>query len=133
MSSVVRFVGNVRRDKIWPYYEMCDVFVMTSRRGDRESFGISFIEAAAFGKPSIGGLQGGMTEVIDDGVSGILVDTNSSDDIANAIVNILECSETTARMGEQARKRFEANFSVQIMVKETLKVIAQRVRVVDVK
>ena len=106
MSSVVRFVGNVRRYKIWPYYEMCDVFVMTSRRGNRESFGISFIEAVAFGKPSIGGAQGGMLEVIDDGVSGIMVDPDSSDDIANAIVNIFACPETAARMGEQARKRF---------------------------
>jgi len=127
ISSVVRFVDNVERDKIWLYYEMCDVFIMTSRRGNKESFGISFIEAAAVGKTAIGGRQGGMTEVIDDGVSGILVNPDSPNDIANAIINIFACPETSARMGEQARKRFEANFSAQIMVEETLKVVAQLV------
>ena len=54
-------------------YDLCDLFVLPSRKGISESFGRVFVEAAARRKPSIGTNDGGIADIIEDGQTGFLV------------------------------------------------------------
>lgn len=77
LDRVVEFVGAVHPQDLRDYYNVCDVFLLVSREDlnlpATEGFGIVFLEAAACGKPSIGGDSGGIPDAIKNGVTGWLV------------------------------------------------------------
>ena len=109
LEGKVIFVGRVPDEELPYYYGACDLFVLLSRtlvdKGEIEGFGIVFLEAGACGKPVIGGRGGGTSEAIEDGVTGLLVDSLDVNEIAQAIVKVLEDEELARRLGENGRKR----------------------------
>jgi phosphatidyl-myo-inositol dimannoside synthase len=107
VAEHVHFAGFVPDDELPGYYHLCDLFVMPSKEldGDTEGFGIVFLEAAACGKAAIGGRTGGVVEAVQDGRTGLLVDPESSEEIAGAAVRLLTDEELARRMGEAGRRR----------------------------
>ncbi len=111
VASHVVFVGAVEHNSadLPRYYYACDVYVMPSRslpgHGEVESFGISYLEAGACGKPVVAGRGGGVEEAVEDGVTGLLVAPLDVDEIAEAIVKVLMDEELARRLGENGRKR----------------------------
>jgi phosphatidylinositol alpha-1,6-mannosyltransferase len=107
----VIFAGHVSGAELPLLYAASDVFVMPSRalarRDGVEGFGIAFLEAAACGKPVIGGRSGGIADAVVDGVTGILVDPSSVEEISNVLTRLLLDREEAARLGQQARARTE--------------------------
>src|SRR5206468_3076535 len=93
LADRVHFVGEVGPDALPAYYAACDLFVMPNRSegADFEGFGIVFLEAAASGKPAIGGRSGGVTEAIDEGRTGLLVDGTDLGELASAIRELAVC------------------------------------------
>ena len=92
----------------------CTAFVMANRRfaRDVEGFGIVFLEAALHGKPSIGGRNGGVPDAVEDGVTGLLADTDTTpDDVARAMRQILADPDRAACMGSAARARAIRGFA----------------------
>ncbi|OLD20126.1 MAG: hypothetical protein AUJ01_04745 [Acidobacteria bacterium 13_1_40CM_3_65_5] len=70
------FAGTVSDADLPAFYAACDIFLLPNRvdDGDIEGFGIVFLEAAASGKPVIGGDNGGVPEAVERDVTGLLVD-----------------------------------------------------------
>ncbi len=74
--------------KLWDYYQAADVFVLLSENqpnGDVEGFGIVALESNAMGTPVIGAKFCGVEEAVNNGISGVLVDGNSSEEIVHSI------------------------------------------------
>lgn len=107
----VMFAGLIdySSDDLPRYYQACDVFVMVSRPlpngREIERFGIAYLEAGACGKPVIGSRNGGAPEAIEDGVTGLLVNPEDPDELAQAIIQILLDPELARRLGENGRAR----------------------------
>jgi phosphatidylinositol alpha-1,6-mannosyltransferase len=97
------------------YYHHCDLFIMPSRfektTGNSEGFGVVFMEAALFEKACIGGRSGGVSDVIVDGKTGILVDPTDPNDIAKAINKLLDDPGYARKLGQAARLRVHEEFS----------------------
>jgi phosphatidyl-myo-inositol dimannoside synthase len=112
VAANVVFCGTVPDHELAAYYTACDVFVMPSREvdGDIEGFGITFMEAAACGKPSVGGRTGGIAEAVVDGETGLLVDPDSPDEIADAVIRLLTDTDLANRMGMAGRRRVVSDF-----------------------
>ena len=72
-----------------------------------ETFGLAALEAAATGKPVIASRIGGLTDVVVDGETGLLVLPGSRDELAAAMRRLLDEEELRAKMGEAARRRAE--------------------------
>jgi glycosyltransferase involved in cell wall biosynthesis len=70
-----------------------------------ETFGLAALETAAAGKPIVASRIGGLTDVVVDGETGLLVLPGSRDDLAAAIRRLLDDEGLRARMGEAARRR----------------------------
>lgn len=83
----VRLCGFVPNDQAAQYYNLCDLFIMPSKK---EGFGIVFLEALACGKPVIVGNQDASIEAVLGGELGLLVNPDDVDDIAQKIQEILE-------------------------------------------
>lgn len=107
VSDRVRFRGRLWPDELADAYRDCSLFVMPS---SKEGFGIVFLEAALFGKPSVAGRHGGSPEVVEDEVAGLLVEREDVAGIARATTRLLSDDTLRQRMGAAARRRLMQSF-----------------------
>lgn len=103
VEEQVIFVGFVPHEQLVNYYNLCDVFIMPSKK---EGFGMVFLEALACGRPVIAGNQEGPVEALQNGKLGILVDPNNEEEIEHAIIKVLR-GEVDKRLlnGEYLRRK----------------------------
>jgi phosphatidylinositol alpha-1,6-mannosyltransferase len=111
-GSVV-FAGEVTAAELPAYYAACDVFLHPNRVDgtDFEGFGLVFLEAAAAGKPAIGGDSGGVPEAVERDVTGLLVDGADVGQVAEAIRRLATSPDLRQQMGRAGRARVERSFS----------------------
>jgi D-inositol-3-phosphate glycosyltransferase len=102
LGDHVRFVGAVPHEQLADYYAMADVCVVPSLT---ESFGLVALEAQALGTPVVAAAVGGLREIVEDGVTGFLVEGHESADYARAMAAVLEDPVRKAEMAEEARRR----------------------------
>ena len=111
LQDTVRFLGRVPEVQLVDYYNLCDLFILTSREEwggkDFEGFGIVFSEASACAKPVIGGRSGGISDAVVDGRTGILVEPDKEEEIARAVISLLEDPGRAEEMGRAGRRRVE--------------------------
>lgn len=81
------YLGNIAPEKLYTYYNKCDIFCMPSHF---EAYGIVFAEALTFGLPCIGRNKFGMPEIIEDGITGRLLNTRSIKELCECIEELLE-------------------------------------------
>lgn len=109
VAERVRFMGPADDEILPKLYNLADVFVMANREmpgsGDLEGFGIVFLEAGACGLPVIGGRSGGVPDAIVHGETGLLVDGNSPQAVAEAVIHLLTKPEIARCMGRAGRQR----------------------------
>lgn len=107
LSDRVIMAGLQRNIPEW--VQAMDVFIHAS---DKEPFGIVIIEAMALGKPVIAGNAGGPTEIITDGIDGLLTPYDDADALAIAILRYLDDQEFARNAAVAARQR-ALDFSTQ--------------------
>jgi phosphatidylinositol alpha-1,6-mannosyltransferase len=103
----VRFLGRVSDPALDALYRDCAFFVMPSRE---EGFGLVFLEAMRAGKACIGG-TGAAAEIIEDGVTGLVVDAADPEQVAKAVVRLFLEPGTRARMGRAGAERLLREFT----------------------
>jgi glycosyltransferase involved in cell wall biosynthesis len=108
LTDKVHFLGHVPHKELPDWYKSSRVVVNPSLS---ESFGISIVEGMACGIPVVGTKVGGMLETILDGQTGLLVEPERPDLLANAVVPLLSDRETASRMGAMGRARAVEHFS----------------------
>ena len=74
--------------------------------GDFEGFGIAVLEANYFGIPAIGSINSGLSDAINHGYSGILVNPKLDNDIINAIDKILSNKEQYSKNARNWSKKY---------------------------
>jgi phosphatidyl-myo-inositol dimannoside synthase len=113
VADRVHFEGAVDTSLLPSYYAACDIFLMPNRLEgqDFEGFGIVFLEAAAAGKPTIGGTTGGSPEAIAAGQDGLLVEGKDPAELAAVIRTLAESAELRQRFGAFGRIRASRDFS----------------------
>ncbi len=89
-----------------------DVSVLASRS---EGAGIVLLEAMALGKPCVATRVGGIPEIVEDGVTGLLVPQGEPEALAEAVIELLDDPARAAAMGETGRKRVTEHFSLRGM------------------
>jgi len=129
LESSVIFLEGITDEGLPMLYNACDIFVMPNRKGriagDTEGFGIVFLEASACGKPVLAGRSGGAVEAVVDGVTGFVVDPESSIELTDKITYLLTYPETSKRMGMNGINRCRQHFTWQHTSEILNQVIAQ--------
>ena len=97
---------------------LSDVFAMPSYNVGTsvEGFGISYIEAAWFGVPSLGGLGSGAKDAVIDGQTGLLCDGNNQADVSTKLASLLDDPELRSKLGRAAQIRARGELSWEAML-----------------
>ncbi len=107
LGGAIRFAGRVSDETLAGLYRASAFFVMPSTS---EGFGLAYLEAMRAGKPCVA-LHGSADEIVDDGVTGILVDAAPSQTLVDAVVRLFRDGELRTRMGEAAASRVARDFT----------------------
>jgi glycosyltransferase involved in cell wall biosynthesis len=99
----VHVIGFIPDDDLPDYYRAADVFVLPTRTA--EGFGLVIMEAAATGVPSIATDSGAPREIVDDGVTGVLVPPGAPRELAAAIARLHDAPDTLATMSRAALEK----------------------------
>lgn len=122
ISDRTIFTGAVSDDEIAEAYATSTIYMGLSRVESvifAEGFGISFLEAAASGVPSIAGDSGGVRSAVRDGISGIVVPPTDVRRAADAIRDLLRNPEKRAAMGSSARSLVETHYNWERVARDT--------------
>jgi glycosyltransferase involved in cell wall biosynthesis len=117
ISDRIRFVGH--REDIANLYACTDILLAPSRR---EALSLTLLEAASFGIPVVATDVGGIAEAVEDGVTGLLSDTENVGQLSGNLCKMMDDAALRLRMGAAARHRYEAMFDVSRMARATLDV-----------
>lgn len=107
----VRFLG--MRNDVPDLLAGSDLMVLPSRS---EGLPMALIEGMGMGLPVVAARVGGIPEVVDEGGTGLLVSPQSPEELAGALVRLLEDTSLRERLGRAARERVEQDFSAAGMV-----------------
>jgi glycosyltransferase involved in cell wall biosynthesis len=113
------FLDHVNRDELPLFYKNALFCIFPSRW---ENFPFTCLEAMASGVAVIGSRSGGMAEMIEENISGLLVTPDNPEELRAKICLLLDNEELRKTLGKNAIKRVREKFDIEVVVRETIKV-----------
>lgn len=117
LAGRVDFMGGRDSDEIVAALAGADAFVLTpttTEDGDRDGIPNVLVEAMACGLPVVTTTAGGITELVEHGVNGLLCDPENVAAIAGSIGKVLADPELRHRLGAAGRRAVEADYDVNV-------------------
>lgn len=125
LQENVRFLGSLSEDELLKEYAACSLLVLPSVQ---ETAPMVIMQAMAAGKAVVSTRVGGIPYLVQDGQTGLLVESGDVPALAQALVNLLESNTVRVEMGQKAREmaqRFRAD-AVARRTREILYEVAGR-------
>jgi L-malate glycosyltransferase len=119
LNERVTFTGQVKSEDIPLYHNMITIFACLSLK---ESFGVAVVEASSCEKPVVVSDVGGLPEVVDDGITGLVVPVKNYQKAADAIERLILDNDLALRLGKNGRKRVIALYNLKNNVSTTLNI-----------
>jgi len=113
------FLGYKSRDELLNYYSMATVFVLPSYS---ENMPMTLLEAMSCSLPVVATKVGGIPEVVDHNVNGILINPGNIDELTHSLIYLLQDKSLRTRLGFYARKKIEEKFSWKKIVPKVIEV-----------
>lgn len=120
IADRVHFLG--WRNDVYQVINEADVVMLCSLTPS-ESFGMVLAEAMALEKPCIGANIGGMPEVIEHNLTGLVFQPGSVESLANTMISLVSDPELRMRFGQNGKHRTEKCFSIEKQSKTISKII----------
>jgi len=115
LGSQVRFVPSTDQAGLLEHLRGADAFVhcsITAEDGDVEGIPNVVVEAAATGLPVVGTRHGGIPDVVEEGVTGLLVPEGEPEALAEALARLAESDEARLGLGRAAAGRMRRDFDL---------------------
>jgi glycosyltransferase involved in cell wall biosynthesis len=125
-GASILFTGQVSDKTLQSIYQRAAVFTMPSRA---EGFGLVYLEAMKHRLPCIGSTQDAATEIIEDQITGFLIDQSDLSGLAQRIVTLLRNPSRRQEMGESGHLRLQEFFSFDRFRQRFLEIIGTRFRI----
>jgi glycosyltransferase involved in cell wall biosynthesis len=109
------------RDEILDAYHGADIFALPSWA---EGLPVAVLEAMACGLPVVASNVGGTPDLLEDGVSGLLIPPRDPRALADALERLIRDREVRSSLGRAARARVERAFSNEAFIRGVLSLLA---------
>lgn len=113
LENHVTLVGRIPYPDVRAIMAAADVVTLTS---EQEGLALSVIEAMSVGRPVIAPRIPGLTDLVVDGVTGLLYDRDDAESLVRAFVTLLSDEGMQERFSKAARARYESTFTIGAMV-----------------
>ncbi|XKE47229.1 glycosyltransferase family 4 protein [Halomonas organivorans] len=123
VSDRITWTGHV--DNPEDYISQAHALLMLSKY---EAFPYAVLEAMSLGRPVISYPVGGVPEILEDDVNGVLLPDRDFDKLCQAVVRLRDCREDVERLGAAARKTIEERFTVEHMTDQFLEFVEEIAR-----
>lgn len=114
-----KFIFTGYQNDVTKYLLLFDIFILASKK---EGLGTSILDAQSVGLPIIATKAGGIPEIVKHNINGLLVNPQNSNDLANAIINLVVDKEKREQLGKNAKVSVK-NFDININVKKNIELI----------
>lgn len=111
LSDCVEMLGSVSEQRNRQGYQEAHIFVLPSLK---EGISVAVMEAMAVETPVVVTRVGGMSELIDDGVDGLLIEPEQPEAIADAVAKLLQDKDLTLSITQKSRQKVAAKFHHRI-------------------
>lgn len=131
LESQVTFLGHIPGHLMNVYYSLADIYIQPSiidKDGTTEGLGVTILEAMACCTPCIASRVGGIPDIIRDGENGFLVNPADPEQLAEKICLLLKDKDLRERIGREARKFVEENYSWNAKASELMGIYDQLVQ-----
>ncbi|PKP01636.1 MAG: glycosyltransferase family 4 protein [Bacteroidetes bacterium HGW-Bacteroidetes-6] len=109
ISDKIQFMAPVSQTELVKIYHSFDIAVFLSRS---ESFGVSVLEASATALPVVVSKTGGLTEVVDDKITGFQVESGNINDAAARIAQLISDHQLRLQMGMNGRRKVVDEYEI---------------------
>jgi glycosyltransferase involved in cell wall biosynthesis len=113
LADRFEFVPLVAQQRLGELYRQSDIVVLSS---EEEGFGLVLVEAGLTGRPVVGARSGGIVDIIDDGVNGLLYEPGDVEALAGCLRALFSDAALRARMGEAGYKKAMDRFSTAVLI-----------------
>jgi glycosyltransferase involved in cell wall biosynthesis len=127
----VVFLGKLPKEELEKEYNTADCFVLPAivdSRGDTEGFGAVLIEAAEYGLPIIASRVGGITDIVVDNETGLLVNEKSPRELAKSITLLHNDRSLSKTLAENSLKRVNGLFSWDKVIAKQIEIYRGLIR-----
>jgi phosphatidylinositol alpha-1,6-mannosyltransferase len=124
VADRVRFLTDVPDRDLPALYNTAEVYLGVSRLMEQrvEGFGISLAEASACGVPVVAGRSGGIPAAVRDGETGLLVDAERPEAVAEALARLLNDAALRARLGAAGRRAVESHYNWDRVTRDLVRI-----------
>jgi len=122
LSRDVFFLGH--QDDAYGILQLMDIFVLPSLK---EGIPMALLEALALARPVVATRVGGIPEVIEHDISGLLVTPGRGDELAESCIRLIDDYKLAQRLGATGRKTVEEKFSATFMAEKVANVYRELV------
>ncbi|MFC1820769.1 glycosyltransferase family 4 protein, partial [Thermodesulfobacteriota bacterium] len=127
LNEKIEILSNVDFDELLDWYNIADIFIMVSRsipdQGEVEGLGLVYMEAGSASVPVIAGDSGGVSDVVMDGVNGLLVNPLSVKETADAIVKLYRDAKLRKKLGLNGRNLAETEWRWDTVAKKIIEAV----------
>ncbi len=134
VQDKIIFTGPINYERLSDYYNLSDIYIMPSiepTKGDIESFGIAYLEAAACGKPIIASKYAGAADIIKRHKLGFVVDPRNKKEMLRKIRLLLGNKRLRDQMGRNGRNLVVKEYNWKNVAMKTLRVYKDAIRKKD--
>lgn len=121
ISDQTLFTGYVEHSEIQKYHNMLDISLFLSTENS-ESFGVSVIEASACEKPVVVSNIGGLPEVVENNITGIMVEPDNIEQSTNALEKLILNKELRIRLGKNGREMVKSRYGWENSINRMIKI-----------
>lgn len=115
VEANVKLLGAKTQDEVKEYLETADIFLapsITSKKGDKEGIPVSIMEAMAMELPIVTTKHSGIHELVQDSISGFLVNEKDINALEEKILYLIENPDVSRVIGKQGRNFVEENYNI---------------------
>lgn len=131
LSDDVHTLGAVNHSEVKQLFQKAHIYTQyceTTREGDTEGQGVTFVEASSSGLPIVTTRHNGIPDVVLDGITGYLVEEGDIQGMADRIAKLARQPEQWKALGQAGRQHVEKNFSLEMQLEKSEHLYMQIVR-----
>ncbi len=127
LQNCVAYEGKKYGSDKRSFFEDADIFVFPTFYHN-ETFGLVNLEAMQYGLPVISTSEGGIPDVVIDGVSGLLAERHNPHDLADKISLLLNNAKLRNEMGYEGKRIYEERFTLKVFEKTLLEILQNLIK-----